>query len=1440
MTTANYDRGVCQTAAGTFQFTEAQIAHVRELYETQITKPNDTGAGVPIYEFLLACISTVDASGKMVARADVDPAVYAWISGAVEVNSGVGFYADYIREYTRVQYELRGGKGDANLRNQQASNQIAFKLAEDVLLNANSLPRTLPSIVGLGAIDAGAAASRVFNDGADYGVNGDYAGWAGTELFPFLSSSSTFYQDWLLQSDTVSGKAGEEQHNFKHERGTYDLIASIEAHNKIQKAVGQKSPVEALKNLFGFGSAPIADRGDLADATTAFFNNYYKINTVHVGEFTVFRPNVITAFSSTVQFKVGTMTSDSMVGKGSDVINAGRGNDAISVFAGNYKNGVVDGGEGTDTLTLNSAAGTIKLDGRSFNGAQTDFTYRFVYSGSQNYYSIEKLIIQQMGAVKLQIDNDGGTLKGLESIVLNDNVNNELDASSDRKIVVKNQGGNVSSVQLTGAEKAFVLQGIAKFIGSNEGDEIEGGDLANVLRGKQGNDTLKGGGGVDELYGDENDDLLNGGLGNDQLNGGAGADTYEVGANEGIDTIISSDAADVLKLAGRTLTGIGTVKTSANGVTVWVDESVATAPVIYMLDTNRAELTLAGSGSTVIIKDYQSGDLGITAPVPTPPVVPVSPPTAVNFAASDAAQQYGAWARAGRVEGSFTDISAGMYRVEGSKGADVMTGGTTLGGGQAGFNGVEIVGRAGDDRIFAVAEQTEAQALAGTPVLAAQEAPQLDGGQGNDFIVGSSADDLAFGGQGDDRIITGTGNDIVMSDGDLGPSFKTLAELGQTSAVMTGSNANGIDGAARWRSLSGVSNGEYTLRVKRRDGTPSSVYVPDGLVFTQPYGSIDPLANINLSAFAADTLGTQVLPDSSTWYQSVASQFNLQLGTFDLVVKGSSRDTGNGGYAYDANDPNPQTRLLDSFSTAAYTGRDVIDTGAGDDVVNAGGGDDIVFAGADNDVVAGYQGNDILNGDAGNDLLYGDYLAGNSTALVDGITGLTRGQTGLDGSQHGNDILNGGSGNDMLIGGGGSDLLNGGEDDDELNGDEYGLSAQWSGNDVLDGGAGNDKLIGGALDDDLLGGIGDDVLFGDGEIGYVAADGHGNDRLYGGGRDDVLVGGTGNDQLMGDDTIDKVPGTLHGNDQLDGGLGDDTLMGGGGNDVLSGGDGNDWLSGENEDATDAVSTLTGNDQLDGGGGKDTLVGGNGNDLLTGGEGNDMLFGGAGNDTLEGGAGLDAMSGGAGDDTYIVRASDLVAGSVADTIVDTQGANKLVITDGKVTATGKGANPTDLVVVMGGASLVIQDGMHGTVGSFEMPDGSEQTLASVLRATLTDSVNLSTTASSRSLAGGKIGDTLSSSDGHARLEGAGGNDTYDWGGGGITIALRQGDGIDRLQGSGKLAAAGVSRDANVIEFGDNVAPDSVPLEWRSAAVGSFVSVASTAYEASNDSCYRLSA
>lgn len=127
------------------------------------------GAGVPVYEALLGWISDEEPTGtgtgqggngtRLEPNPGVDSAVWRWIEGATKVNSGEGFFTDFIREYTKIQFRVRGGDPAlAESRNQEASNRIALNLANDILANEGSLP----DISGLGAIDAGAAASTVF------------------------------------------------------------------------------------------------------------------------------------------------------------------------------------------------------------------------------------------------------------------------------------------------------------------------------------------------------------------------------------------------------------------------------------------------------------------------------------------------------------------------------------------------------------------------------------------------------------------------------------------------------------------------------------------------------------------------------------------------------------------------------------------------------------------------------------------------------------------------------------------------------------------------------------------------------------------------------------------------------------------------------------------------------------------------------------------------------------------------------------------------------------------------------------------------------------------------------------------------------------------------------------------------------------------------------
>jgi len=132
---------------------------------------SQSGLGGEIYAFLRDALS--DANGDRLPT--VDLSVWEWINGAEDVNAGVGPFGEFINDYTIAQYMGRYGVTlqEATAEAQTASNNIALNLAEDLLANSGRLP----GIMGLAVIDAGAAASNVFNDVPTQG--GYYAPWAG-------------------------------------------------------------------------------------------------------------------------------------------------------------------------------------------------------------------------------------------------------------------------------------------------------------------------------------------------------------------------------------------------------------------------------------------------------------------------------------------------------------------------------------------------------------------------------------------------------------------------------------------------------------------------------------------------------------------------------------------------------------------------------------------------------------------------------------------------------------------------------------------------------------------------------------------------------------------------------------------------------------------------------------------------------------------------------------------------------------------------------------------------------------------------------------------------------------------------------------------------------------------------------------------------------------
>ena len=92
----SYTRG-----SGGISLTAEQQDQLQALFDTQLQlaqgDPAGLGLGTPLYQLILSFISDTQ-DDTLVPKAGVDPTVWRWIEGATKVNSGEGFFADFIRE----------------------------------------------------------------------------------------------------------------------------------------------------------------------------------------------------------------------------------------------------------------------------------------------------------------------------------------------------------------------------------------------------------------------------------------------------------------------------------------------------------------------------------------------------------------------------------------------------------------------------------------------------------------------------------------------------------------------------------------------------------------------------------------------------------------------------------------------------------------------------------------------------------------------------------------------------------------------------------------------------------------------------------------------------------------------------------------------------------------------------------------------------------------------------------------------------------------------------------------------------------------------------------------------------------------------------------------------------------------------------------------------
>jgi Ca2+-binding RTX toxin-like protein len=848
---------------------------------------------------------------------------------------------------------------------------------------------------------------------------------------------------------------------------------------------------------------------------------------------------------------------------GNDVVTGGRGNDVAILGSGddtfiwNPLDGsdTVVGQGGFDTLVFNgsNANETIEI---AANGARTTLS-RDVGNVTMDLDGVERIALAGLGGADVVIVNDlAGT--GVKQVAIDLAAQGGGDSQPDtvivnatpgnNRITVAGSGGSVAvnglPAQVTiggteGLNDALIINGLA---GNDTVDAsaLAAGVISLTIDGGSGNDTITGGGSNDVLVGGDGNDVVTGGNGDDVALLGDGDDVFIWNPGDDSDFVEGQAGFDTLAFNGSNANEI--IALSANEGRALLSRDVG-GVAMDLNGVERIEIAAAGGADTIVVNDLTG--TGVTQ-------------VAIDLARDDRADQVIVNGTAGN-DFVTVDRSGGAVRVSGL--AETVT----IARADAALDQLNILAGLGDDVIDASA------------LTANQIGLILNGGAGNDTILGSRGDDTVIGGSGNDVAALGGGDDVfVWNQGD--GSDIVDGQSGSDTLVFNGASggerfdisANGAQ-ATLFRDA-----GSITMRlagVERID--LATLGGPDAITVNDLAGTSVQEVAIDLSAGAVGDGQRDTVTVNAT---NGKDRIDIASDGTSVVVDGlSARVTIDG--AESAND----SLIVNGLG--------------GDDTIDASGLD----AGQINLVINGGTGTDVLTGSAGDDLLNGG---------------------------SGNDTMNGGDGNDTFVWnpGDGSDVLRGEAGTDTLlfNGADVNEAVVLSADggravfsrDVATVTMNMDDVE--TIDFNAFGGA-DTVTINDlsgtdvkqVNVDLAASPG----GTTGDAQDDtIIINGT-----AGDDTI--------------------TLSIENGALVISGLASKITI--EHFDANDTIriAGLGGDDVIDASGiGADgpklIFDGGDDNDILIGGGGNDTILGGAGDDVLVGGPGLDVLDGGPGNNVVI--------------------------------------------------------------------------------------------------------------------------------------------------------------------------------------------------------------
>lgn len=226
---------------------------------------------------------------------------------------------------------------------------------------------------------------------------------------------------------------------------------------------------------------------------------------------------------------------DVIVTDGSGVqVRAQAGDDTIITGLGT---GRLDGGDGTDTLSLENATQGIFVNlNTSSNGGGSILTTDF-QTFFQNVENFENIIGSDFDDNLIGNGGDNIFFGSGGADQFNGDFNSNLngpDGDGGNDTVTYENAAEGVNASLTGTTTnilgvAQADRGIAAGDTYSNIDNLIGSEFRDFLTGDDNSNQLDGNGGSDFLYGNGGDDVLNGGEGRDVLAGGLGADTLDGG-----------------------------------------------------------------------------------------------------------------------------------------------------------------------------------------------------------------------------------------------------------------------------------------------------------------------------------------------------------------------------------------------------------------------------------------------------------------------------------------------------------------------------------------------------------------------------------------------------------------------------------------------------------------------------------------------------------------------------------------------------------------------------------------------------------------------------------------------------------------------------------------------------------------------------------------------